>query len=198
MAGIEDKLAVFSNVVLAEAEKQKEKLVKESEMKKKKAIENKENEYLEDAYAEIQRAVSKYSKENNERVLKFEMGLKKNLLLRREEIIDEVFKAVEDKLSAFIQTDEYKIWLEKKIEKACKEVGKGKKNVFVSEKDLKYKADLESKIDMIDVAKCDDEDIIGGATVYNVDRKVFADYTLKQLLDEQRHLFLQTSGLTIN
>ena len=70
--------------------------------------------------------------------------------------------------------------------------------MFVSEKDLKYKADLESKIDMIDVAKCDDEDIIGGATVYNVDRKVFADYTLKQLLDEQRHLFLQTSGLTIN
>ena len=198
MAGIEDKLAVFSNVVLAEAEKQKEKLVKESEMKKKKAIENKENEYLEDAYAEIQRAVSKYSKESNERVLKFEMGLKKNLLLRREEIIDEVFKAVEDKLSAFTQTDEYKIWLEKKIEKACKEVGRGKKNVFVSEKDLKYKADLESKIDMIDVAKCDDEDIIGGATVYNVDRKVFADYTLKQLLDEQRHLFLQTSGLTIN
>ena len=198
MAGIEDKLAVFSNVVLAEAEKQKEKLVKESEMKKKKAIENKENEYLEDAYAEIQRAVSKYSKESNERVLKFEMGLKKNLLLRREEIIDEVFKAVEDKLSAFTQTDEYKIWLEKKIEKACREVGRGKKNVFVSEKDLKYKADLESKIDMIDVAKCDDEDIIGGATVYNVDRKVFADYTLKQLLDEQRHLFLQTSGLTIN
>lgn len=198
MAGIEDKLAVFSNVVLAEAEKQKEKLVKQSEMKKKKAIENKENEYLEDAYAEIQRAVSKYSKEGNERVLKFEMGLKKNLLLRREEIIDEVFKAVEDKLSAFTQTDEYKIWLEKKIEKACKEVGRGKKNVFVSEKDLKYKADLESKIDMIDVAKCDDEDIIGGATVYNVDRKVFADYTLKQLLDEQRHLFLQTSGLTIN
>lgn len=198
MADIEDKLAGFTSMVLAEVEKKKAELVKETEKRKKKETDIKENEFLEDAYDEIQRAVAKYSKENNERVLKVEMSLKKNILLRREEIIDEVFQTVEDKVKEYVKTEEYGKWLENKISCACREVGKGKKNVFVSEADMKYKSELEDDIKDITVMQAETDDFLGGATIYNIDRRVFADYTIKRLLDDERHQFLQSSGLTID
>lgn len=197
MASIEDKLAGFSALVLDEANKKCAEIVSQNEKRKKREMDSRENEYLYDAYAEIQRAVSKHSKENNERVLKVEMTLKKELLLRREQIIDEVFGEVIEKFKEFTKTEKYKKWLLEKLVSACEEVGKGKKTVYVTAEDMKYKAELEAELDTVTVKQSDDAELLGGAWVYNDDRRVFMDLSVKQMLEEQKHLFLQTSGLTV-
>ena len=76
MAGIEKKLAVFSNTVLTDANQKKERLQSEIDKEREQAIHEHELEYLQDAYEDIQKAVSRCSKECNEEILKHEMQLK--------------------------------------------------------------------------------------------------------------------------
>lgn len=192
MADIEKKLADFSNIILSEAEAQKEKAVKELEDKKKQAVGEKETELLKDAYEDIQRAVSKYSKEENERILKNEMTAKKQVLKRREDIINEVFDNVGKRLEAFVTTEEYKKWLIALARKACGEVGIGE--IKISERDSIYKSDLENAVPGCVVTSCGN-DIIGGLRV--ISKNLSVDYTIKEMLAEKRGSFLKTSGLNI-
>ena len=193
MADIEKKLADFSNVILSEAQAQKEKAVKELEDKKKHAVGEKETELLKDAYEDIQRAVSKYSKEENERILKHEMAAKKQVLKMREDIIDEVFSEVKSKLDEFVSSPEYKDWLVNLAKKACAEIGVGE--IRISQKDSAYKEDLEKAVPGCTVMPCGN-DFTGGLAARCGNLSV--DYTIKEMLDEKRSGFLKTSGLNIN
>lgn len=191
MAGIEKKLAVFSNTVLTDANEKKERLQKEIDREREQAIHEHELEYLQDAYEDIQKAVSRCSKECNEEALKLELELKKDAIHKREAIISEVFCEVEKKLSAFIASEEYPAWLADAVERAERELSEGRKKIEVLERDLPLLAGREEEI----VAAS--ENLIGGARVYNLDRNTFSDYSIAAILEEEHEKFLKTSGLSI-
>ena len=192
MADIEKKLADFSNIILSEAQQQKEQIVSELEKSKKLAVQEKEIELLKDAYEKIQKAVSKYSKEQNEHILKQEMDAKKHVLKKREEIIDEVFSEIENRLKAFTLSPEYKDWLISLAKKACGEVGLGK--ITICERDLNYKDDITAALPGVEITACKD-DIIGGLTARY--KNLSVNYTIKEMLSDKRSEFLKTSGLSI-
>ena len=192
MADIEKKLADFSKIILSEAQQQKEQIVSELEKSKRLAVQEKEIELLKDAYEKIQKAVSKYSKEQNERILKQEMDAKKHVLKKREEIIDEVFSEIENRLKAFTLSPEYKDWLISLAKKACGKVGLGK--ITICERDLKYKDDLTAALPGVEITACKD-DIIGGLAACC--KNLSVDYTIKEMLSDKRSEFLKTSGLSI-
>lgn len=193
MADLEKKLADFSKILLSEAEEEKNKIIAKLNDTKKSATEKKEYELLSDAYDDIQKAVSKYSKEYNELVLKKEMELKKSAIKKREEIIDGVFSSVKDKLTAFINSDKYEAWLISLAKKACAEVGTG--DIFISSDDMKYAPKIESEISGSSVKEAEDKEIIGGV-IASCDR-LSADYTIKQMLSEEYAKFLKNSELSI-
>ncbi len=194
MADLEKKIADFSNIILTEAQRQKEEIVADIEKSKSLALHEKEMEFLEDAYEDIQKAVSKYSKEQNGRVLKEEMNAKKNILKKREEIINEVFTSAKNRLIDFTNSADYEKWLISLAKKACDEIGTGEINLC--EKDIKFKDALISEIPDINVTSSLKDDIIGGFTAKC--NNLSADYTIGQMLLEKREDFLKTSGLTIN
>lgn len=192
MADIEKKLADFSNIILSEAQQQKEQIVSELEKSKKLAVQEKEIELLKDAYEKIQKAVSKYSKEQNEHILKQEMDAKKHVLKKREEIIDEVFSEIENRLKAFTLSPEYKDWLISLAKKACGEVGLGK--ITICERDLTFKDDITAALPGVEITACKD-DIIGGLAARY--KNLSVNYTIKEMLSDKRSEFLKTSGLSI-
>lgn len=193
MADLEKKLADFSNVILNEAQAQKNALSSELEQKKNKAVSEKETELLQDAYENIQRAIGKYSKEQNERILKHEMNTKKLVIKKREKIIDDIFSEVQKRLSEFVLSSEYKDWLISAAKKTFDEIGTG--SLQICERDLKYKDDLQAALPGCSVTSCGNDDIIGGFTAGCGNLSV--DYTIKELLSEKRADFLKTSGLSI-
>ncbi|MCX7715100.1 MAG: V-type ATP synthase subunit E [Clostridia bacterium] len=195
MASVEDKLTSFSAFVLQEAKEQSSRVIEEIEYKKNEIVDKKELELLTDAYERIQKMVSKYSRENNERVLKVEMGFRKELLVKREQIMNEVFSEVIKKINEYVDSPDYKNWLVKKIESACAEVGEGNKIVYITEKDSRYRQEIE-KDNVVVNTVCED-DFLGGARVYNSDKKIFADYSIKQMLEDEKHNFLKISGLAL-
>lgn len=198
MANIEEKIQKFSAFVLEDATKQRDEMLRQLEQQKKEKIDHKELELLSAAYGEIQDTVAKSRRENNERVLKIEMDLKKQLILERETMINEVFDQVGQKITAYIHTPAYKDWLIKKVKTALDEVGKGRKTIYLTTADMQYKADLEREFDQITVQAADEDDFVGGIKVLNHDRQVSVDYSIGGLIAEEKRRFLQTSGLNID
>ena len=194
-----EKLNTFTSLVLKDAEQKREKLLENVQKEYSERIDAKENELLQGAYENIQQNIQSAHKSANERVLHAELDSKKKLIMRREEIIDDVMKLSRAKIVEFIESDKYEEWLLSKIEKALFEVGKGSKTIYISSDDIKLKEKIEQIPDTsrITVEASGEKDFLGGAKVLNTDRKVAVDYSFKEMLSEEKQKFLQSSGLAL-
>ena len=151
---------------------------------------------MQGAYENIQQNIQSAQKSANERVLHAELDSKKKLIMRREEIIDDVMKLSRAKIVEFIESDKYEEWL---LSKALFEVGKGSKTIYISSDDIKLKEKIEQIPDTsrITVEASGEKDFLGGTKVLNTDRKVAVDYSFKEMLSEEKQKFLQSSGLAL-
>lgn len=195
-----EKLNTFTSLVLQDAQEKREKLLKNVEKVYSEKLDERENELLQNAYENIQQNIHDARKDANARVLHAEMDAKKRLILRREEIINEVMTLSRDKLIEFAKSDKYEEWLLAKIKKGLFEVGKGSKTIYISSDDIKFKEIIEQIPEMarLTVEASPERDFIGGAKIINTDRKVAVDYSFKEMLSEQKQVFLQSSGLALS
>lgn len=193
MPDLEKKISILSKSILDEAEKEREKLISDIRERKNSAVTEKENELLSDAYDDIQKTVTKYSKENNERILKVEMDLKKGLIKKREQMIEEIFLEVSKRLEEFCESPQYKDWLIKAAGLAVSQTGNGE--IHLLKKDGKYKDDIADAFPDCSVTADADDSLIGGVT--SVNKNIASDCTIKEKLEEQRVNFLKTSALSI-
>ena len=166
-----EKLNTFTSLVLKDAEQKREKLLENVQKEYSERIDAKENELLQGAYENIQQNIQSALKSANERVLHAELDSKKKLIMRREEIIDDVMKLSRAKIVEFIESDKYEEWLLSKIEKALFEVGKGSKTIYISSDDIKLKEKIEQIPDTsrITVEASGEKDFLGGAKILNTD-----------------------------
>lgn len=197
MANIEQKLNQFSSFVLKDAAKQRDHIMKQFENEKKRRIDGKETELLSDAYQDIQSTIASSRRDNNERVLKVEMELKKELLLKREKMIDDVFLRVNKRFNEFIQSKEYEKWLATRVQGALQELGEGKKTVYLTPADMQYSTTLQKKFPSAEFRQSD-EDFIGGVKAFNENKQISIDTSIGTMLAEAREKFLQRSGLGIS
>ena len=197
MAGIEKKMADFSNLILNEAKEQRGQILSEVEAEKNKVIQDKELEFLGEAYEDIQKAVARCEKAGNERVLRVEMDLKKGLIHKREAIIEEVFRGVREKIDAFKKTPAYADWLVKLAQKAAEEVGRDGLELYLAAEDMALAPVLEAQFVGAAVLQEEGDSQIGGVMAKNTARNVFCDYSIAAMLEQQKQDFLKISGLSI-
>ena len=192
----EAKINKFSNNVMNDAQKKLEKLESEIQTEKANQIESKYDEFLTEAYEQIQSCIAKIRKEDNEKVRFAEFEAKKTLLKKREEIIDDVFFQAAGKLYEFKGSPKYAGWLKDKVQKALKEAGDGKKEVYVTENDCEIIKDITGTD--ITAEPVSEKDFWGGVRVRNLEKGIMVDYSFYELLQSQREGFLQKSGLVID
>ncbi|MDY3030372.1 MAG: V-type ATP synthase subunit E [Clostridia bacterium] len=200
MDNIREKLNTFTSLVLDDAGNKRDEMMQKVQEKHDTIVNAKENEYLEEAYETIQHSITEAKKAANEKILHVELETKKELLLKREHIIEEVMDGAKAKLKAYTKTDEYVEWLVEKTKKAIFEVGKGPKIVYISSDDLGCKDKIEALSEdgtQITVEAAGEKDFLGGVKVSNPARRVSVDYSFKEMLAEEKKQFLRRSGLVI-
>ncbi len=205
MKNIDENLDRFSKVVLEKAFAVRKELEESLKIRKKAVIESKEIMYLENAYKKIQQNKARIISETNEIISKKQLDYKKRLIVRRGEIVSEIFNEVIVKINDFIQSEEYYDWLLKKANTAVKSVfeNKGVVVVMLNKSDEKHIERLKNDLRMqfrfgvIEINAVQGEDIIGGVIVFNKSRNVLLDYSIKQSLENAKQDFLKKSGLTI-
>lgn len=191
-SAMEAKLSAFSSRVLSLAKKRSDETDKKTNEIRKAKTEKKQDEFLEDAYRAIQSGVAKIRRTESEKVLRAENDMKKEILSRREEIINSVFSQAKEELSKFSESEEYRVWFDKKLSLALEGTGEGKKTVYVLEKDKKEAEKSGEKVVAVNEAG-----FIGGVRVVNDDLGIIADYSFGEELSEAKEDFLQKSSLSI-
>ena len=198
MENLTEKLNIFSELVLRDASEKRDELIAAVENERRERLDKRENEFLQRAYEEIQSTIAKAKKESNSKLLRAELGAKKQLLIKREQIVDDVMDGAKQKLIDFKSSAEYEEWLKELINKAFSEIGEGAKTVYVAADDMKLKSWIEKIQDEITVEPVENSDFIGGVRVYNTERRVAVDYSFGEMLIEQRQKFLRENGAALN
>ena len=193
---VNEQLDEFEALVLHEANEEREALMNETQEKYKSIMADKENEYLKESYETIQRNKSEYEHEADEELLHAQMDAKRKVLLKREEIIDDVVNAAKKKLEGFRKSDGYADWLVKKAEEAASEAADGNKIIYVSPDDMRFADKLKAAVGGASVESADGA-FIGGVRVYNPDKRISVDYSFGEMLVDEKQSFLQHSGLVI-
>ena len=197
MDNIEEKLSRLSAMVMKNANEERERLMEETEDKYKSIISEKETDYLKEAYETIQKNKNESERVSGEELLHAEMDSKKQVLIKREEIINNVIDAVKTRLVDFTHSDGYEEWLVKKTAAAVKEAGEGGKVIYVTDDDMRYADKLKAVEGEITVESASESGFMGGVRVYNADRHISVDYSFKELLLDEKQSFLKNSGLVI-
>lgn len=196
MISVEEKLNHFSSNVLRKASLQREEMLEQMRKKEKGILEQKELEFLEEAYEKIQDSVASIQKEHMEQRARLQNECKTALLKERQKIFDSVFAEVEQRLSAFCQSGEYAAWLKEKAETACRDALEGDRICYIDRRDEAYRSQIQQAVGF--AVELSDEELIGGCIVKNRSRNVIIDNSIRALLEEQKQEFVRTCGLGMN
>lgn len=196
MISVEEKLSNFSSKVLDKANNKRVALIDEFKKEQEVFTEEKELEFLEQAYEKIQRNLLLLEKEQKEKQSKLQNDYRVQLLKTRQGIFDDIFSHVESKLKSFMVDGAYVDWLKASIKAACADAGDGEKVVFINKSDEKLLKPLTDELSLN--IQISNEDIIGGSKVFNKNRNIISDHSISMQLELQKVEFVKNSGLNIN
>lgn len=190
------KTSSFLRAINKYAKEQSDAIRLEVEEFKKQEIEKATKEGIKDAYALIQKEISSKKSVIVSDLAKREQESRKQLFIKRNEIVDSVFADASKKLLEFTNTDEYHTY----ILNSVKEIAELFKNndcvIYVKESDIDKAASIKEHIKNCDVV-CDNSIKLGGIKGYCKALNILADNTLDTKLTDQRIWFAENSGLKV-
>ena len=195
MSSLEDKLEVFRGTVFQDAEKQRDEILKRAAERKTELLAERENEFLTEAYRQIQKEISRLERNQNEAVSKALSKCKRDLLMERKKVVSEIFYQVEQKIYAYKKTEAYPTYLQNAVADGIKKVGEGEILVFLDKSDRDFLPVIEQKFQV--KAELDEIKIIGGAKIHNKTKNIVCDNTIIDRLEEEKVHFLEEAGLSV-
>lgn len=145
MPELSKKLERFTSILLAEATAENERTLNELKKRHDAALESAEDRVLLEAYEYIHGEVSRIRGEQGRKVSQRLLENKRALSRRREEIADEVFALVRERIAAFTRTPAYRQRLQELLKESLAALP-GAEDVVVTlrEEDLPLARDLRA------------------------------------------------------
>lgn len=121
----------------------------------------------------------------------------KKLVETREDYVAKIFEEAKDKLIEFVNSDDYKSYLIKHMEKISSLYQMDDSILKLRQNDIKYTDDLVKAYGIDLAVEVSDEIKIGGFIIENKATNVVVDESLDTALENQKEWFYKTSGLMI-
>lgn len=185
----EEKLELFRQAILDKANAKSKQILLETEEAKKRELDREESKLLERFYNETQAKIAKIKTGYTKDLGRESARLKRELYAQREQYLAEMLARVRVELNAFVQTDGYPAFLEKKAEKLRARWKDGVLHVRPADLALR---DRLAKYGW--PVQADEAIQIGGAILYDPDNGVVIDESLDAALESQREWFQRNSG----
>lgn len=180
---VNDEIDGKVSEMLSEAEKEKALILDEAERRSEEAAE---------------KHFSASSKKNGNQfardISRAELNMKKSVIQHREELTEKVFSVVEQRLKEFRNDPKYVDMLIKNI--LLMHVSDGAE-IYLSPDDMKYADILKKALPSCNVKFLPDEKILlGGISVYNVEKGTVSDKTFDLALEEKRRDFANSNAFS--
>ena len=190
------KTSSFLRAINKYAKEQSDAIRLEVEEFKKQEIEKATKEGIKDAYALIQKEISSKKSVIVSDLAKREQESRKQLFIKRNEIVDSVFADARKKLLEFTNTDEYHTYILNSVKEIAELFKDNKCVIYVKESDIDKAVLIKEHIKNCDVV-CDNSIKLGGIKGYCKALNILADNTLDTKLTDQRIWFAENSGLKV-
>lgn len=191
MITVEDKLEIFNKLVYKEEE---EKCIREMEALEKRieaTLEEKKLELEKKAEAFIKRKNILANIQKNEMISQANENKKTNALKSRESFLNDLIKNLEIKTKQFVQSNDYKPYLIKKISKVLDGLEEDKIILLLNEEDIGLIQEsipiLEEQFKKSISIEASKKDVIGGFMILDGAKTYNLDYSFKTIIEENRY-----------
>lgn len=196
MSTQDEKLNKFRQAVFAEADKQAAEILSDIDKHRQEELEKAKNDALELHFHSMQAQLGQIKQDCKRDVSKADLQAKRELLMRREQLSDQVFDAVRERLRAFTATGEYREYLLRKIGTALASCPTEGSQLYLTAADMALAPDIQRQYAGLSLQQLDGGEI-GGFLLKNEALGIAVDETLDSLLEGQREYFNNISGLRI-
>ncbi len=178
---VNDEIEQKVNVLLNEAEEEKNAILENAKVKSKEATEKR----LADSKKKCE---LKYVRD----ITQNEMQMKRDVLLYREKLTDELMEDVKLRLVEFMSNIDYVDYLVKLM--LTSNISDNSV-IYLSSEDIKYSAKLNKAIKADNITFEVDSNIkIGGLSIYNKEKETIVNKTFDLLLEEQKQKFINMNA----
>lgn len=192
------KLDKFNKIIMEDVQERKQSIDKQVHDKLAKDFEEKELQFLQEAYATIQSGLKQIDREKNELLSKTLMENKVLLLNKRQSIIHEVFSEARKRIKAYTDTEAYRDKLIEDIKKHLEFMGEGDYMIYINYEDKEWYDDLVAAFPGYTIhLEKKYVDMLGGVKVHNLTTNLFIDDSMQKQLEEEEENFLQECGIEV-
>ncbi|MDR1194132.1 MAG: V-type ATP synthase subunit E [Peptococcaceae bacterium] len=184
---VQEKLAAFSQAALKEAEDQRSRLLEELRAEYNAACDSLAAQAKKDCEEILRRETAGAEQSKNKEILLASNEARKALAARREQLLDQLFERLEQKLAAYAVTDDYKEKLRRDIASrydACH----SPMLVTIRQQDGDIQASFPERPEI--VFQLSDADMIGGFTALVKAQNLLINESLREKLNEARQAFI--------
>jgi len=193
-----NKLANFSVDIMTDVSREREKIEKEVDERLKKDFDQKENQFLDQAYDLIQKGLKIVDREKGEVISKTLMENRVKLLNKRKQILDAVIERAIERIRDYTKTEEYKQDLIVRIKRHIEFMGEGKYIIYLNYKDKDLYQFIHDAFPFTKVfIEKRNIEMIGGVKVHNTTTNVYIDDSIVKRFEEEEENFMQYCGIEI-
>lgn len=198
MPDIHEKLNTFQQIILDDAAREREALLSEVERVRKTRLSAAEAELRKEIEARVQTEASAISGEMGQKISRQLLLDKRIIATRREEMAQEVFSLVRDRLLAFTQTDAYLPHLKKLYAEAFQALGNPYDGVILlRDADMQYTKELSAVLPGRHVTFQTGSFTLGGLIVDCHSKLLRADLSYDTALGDLDGHFAELFGLSL-
>jgi vacuolar-type H+-ATPase subunit E/Vma4 len=194
----EEKLLVFSDMVLKDAARQKQEILDMATQASRELVEASELRLLQQAHDEIQEALRSMGRASNEEISRTILESKQALFTRRREIVDAVFERVQQRLDTFRATPGYRGFLSQRLQACSESLGDGEAEVLVDEVDLTVTEGLVRELGLPLRVTVSPEPLGGGCLYVNHAIGRMRDESFARRMETERDTFLERYELSLD
>lgn len=189
----DEKLGRLKTAVNGEVSREVCRLQEEAKQEKDAILNLANEEMMQAAFTKMQDNIKKLSGKYTRIVAKMKMESRQQAFLKREELAEQLFHNVSDKLQSFTQSSDYKQYL---IDSIAGENISEDVELFLRPADMKFQSVLQKSIGKSIICKEDPSIRLGGLSVYFPLHNKLVDKTLDTCLKEQQEIFRQKNYLS--
>ena len=193
MTTIEDKLGLFSKIILDKVNEEKKEKLEEFNLEAQKRI-NIEQERIEELTRKLKLEVLKKANiKANEIVAKERLNKQREVLLLKDHLISDALDSVHEKLMNFVNGEEYKAYFIRTLQKTLEEIDKGNYYIIVLKRDYeRFQSEIEAATYEQSNRKLkltiSEEDFIGGVMLKDFEGTFKIDNSILSSLQESKEI----------
>lgn len=199
MITVEEKLNVFSKLVFEKEQHECKRILEELNKKNNELLKKAKSEVEDKRKALIQKYTKMAQREKDRLISEAKVNRRKKILAKKNKLLQQFIKEIEENALLFTKTNEYKIYLKEKITEVLSNFNKNKIIILqLTKKDIeRHENDIYELIEELGYIKdrvklaCVNEDIIGGFIAINEDFTFRINCTLKMQILENKHIIGQ-------